>query len=158
MTFDDAFERLLMYEGGYSNHSADPGGKTKYGITEKVAREHGYLGEMQHLTLSFAKRIYRSAYWEKCFAEEMPAPLRYPLFDGAVNSGVGQSVRWLQRALQVADDGKIGPVTLKAVWACEPQQVLRSMLGQRLLFMTDLNTWQHFGKGWARRIAKEMMA
>ena len=158
MTFDQAFDRLIEYEGGYSNHAADPGGRTKYGITEKVARAHGYLGDMTVLPLSYAKRIYRTAYWERIFADELPETIRYAMFDATVNSGAGQAVRWLQRALGVADDGRIGPVTLKAVKAAEPEKVLRSILGQRLAFMTSLAIWPTFGKGWARRIAAELQA
>jgi lysozyme family protein len=70
-----------------------------------------------------------------------------------VNSGVRQAVRWLQRAVGVADDGVIGPVTLAAVRERDPQALAANMLGQRLRFMTDLSTWQTFGKGWARRVA-----
>ena len=41
MNFDQAFNTLLKHEGGFSDHPADPGGKTRYGITEAVAREVG---------------------------------------------------------------------------------------------------------------------
>ena len=59
MTFDDAVKRVLMHEGGYSDHAADPGGKTMYGITEAVAREVGYRGDMRELPSELAKRSYR---------------------------------------------------------------------------------------------------
>lgn len=158
MTFDQAFDRLLKHEGGYSDHADDPGGKTRYGITERVAREYGYLGEMDRLPIGYAKRIYKMAYWDAVFADEMPETVRYALFDAAVNSGVGQAVRWLQRAIGVADDGRIGPVTLAAVKGADGERILRSMLGQRLKFMTSLSTWPTFGRGWARRIASELLA
>jgi lysozyme family protein len=32
-TYDDALRRLLVHEGGYSNHPSDPGGPTNFGIT-----------------------------------------------------------------------------------------------------------------------------
>ena len=41
---------IIFYEGGYSDDPDDPGGKTKYGITERVAREYGYLGSIEVLT------------------------------------------------------------------------------------------------------------
>ena len=41
MNFDNAFSLLLGHEGGFSDHPADPGGKTRYGVTEAVAREAG---------------------------------------------------------------------------------------------------------------------
>lgn len=42
--FKKAFEKTIIFEGGYSDHPYDPGGKTKYGITESTARSHGYKG------------------------------------------------------------------------------------------------------------------
>lgn len=36
-------------EGGYVNHPSDPGGATNHGITQAVAREKGYEGDMRDL-------------------------------------------------------------------------------------------------------------
>jgi lysozyme family protein len=62
--FDQAFAHLLKVEGGYSNHPADRGGATVYGITEAVARQEGYQGPMQSLPLSAAQSIYKRRYWD----------------------------------------------------------------------------------------------
>ena len=156
MNFDQAFDILLKHEGGFSDHAADPGGKTRYGITEAVAREVGYRGDMRELPLDLAKRIYKDRYWDAVRAEELPEAIRYAMFDAAVNSGPRQAALWLQRAVGVRDDGVIGPITLGAVRATDPQALLRRMLSARLRFMTDLPTWPTFGRGWARRIADLM--
>ena len=156
MNFDQAFDILLKHEGGFSDHPADPGGKTRFGITEAVAREVGYRGDMRELPLDLAKRIYKDRYWDAVRAEELPEAIRYAVFDAAVNSGPRQAARWLQRAVGVKDDGIIGPVTLAAVRAADPERLLRRMLAQRLRFMTGLSTWPAFGRGWARRIADLM--
>jgi lysozyme family protein len=153
MVFDQAFDELLRHEGGYSDHAADPGGKTRYGITEAVARANGYTGDMRELPLDVARRIYRTVYWDAVRADELPDAVRYAVFDGAVNSGVRQSVRWLQRAVDATDDGILGPATLRAVQRQEPEVLLRRLLAQRLNFMAALPTWPSFGRGWARRIA-----
>ncbi len=47
---DKIFDEVLGKEGGYVNHPDDKGGPTKWGITEKVARSHGYRGDMGDLT------------------------------------------------------------------------------------------------------------
>lgn len=156
MTFDEAFEKLLGHEGGYVNHPDDPGGETNWGITIRVARENGYTGAMREMPQAVAKDIYRKRYWAPVYGDLLPAVVRYAMFDAAVNSGVGQAARWLQRAVGVADDGRIGPVTLRAVGQVSPDKLLRSMLAQRLLFMTNLTGWGSFGRGWARRIASLM--
>ena len=146
MNFDAAFDKLIKHEGGYSEHAADPGGKTRYGITEAVAREAGYQGDMRDLPLDLAKQIYKDKYW----VEALPPDVRYVVFDAAVNSGPAQAAKWLQRACGVIDDGVIGPQTIQAAQA---EGVKSKMLAQRLRFMAGLSTWPNFGRGWARRIA-----
>lgn len=156
MNFDQAFDILLKHEGGFSDHPADRGGKTHYGITEAVAREVGYRGDMRELPLDLAKRIYKDRYWDAVRADELPEAVRYAVFDAAVNSGPRQAIRWLQRAVGVRDDGIIGPQTLAAVRAANPERLLRRFLSQRLRFMTNLPNWGSFSRGWARRIADLM--
>jgi lysozyme family protein len=158
MNFDTAFEKLLGHEGGFSDHAADPGGKTRYGITEAVAREVGYRGDMRELPLDLAKRIYMERYWRPVRADELPAGVRYAVFDAAVNSGPGQAVKWLQRAAGVADDGVLGPKTLAAVNALNSDSLRSKILAQRLRFMSSLPNWPAFSRGWSRRIADLMEA
>ena len=156
MNFDQAFDALLKHEGGYSDHAADPGGKTRYGITEAVAREVGYRGDMRELPLDLAKQIYKNRYWDAVKADQLPSAVRYLVFDAAVNSGVGQAARWLQRAVKVKDDGVIGPMTLMAANQSNPEALARRVLAQRLRFMSGLANWPAFSRGWARRIADLM--
>ena len=158
MNFDTCFAKLLGHEGDFSDHKDDPGGATRFGITEAVAREVGYRGDMRELPLDLAKRIYRHEYWEAVRADELPAGIRLVMFDAAVNSGVGQATRWLQRAVGVADDGVIGPRTLAAIGALSADSVRMKLLAQRLRFMASLPGWPAFGRGWARRICDLMEA
>lgn len=155
MNFDQAFDRLLGHEGGYSNNPADPGGETMWGVTLRVARANGYQGPMRDLPRDTAKAIYRKLYWDAVKADQLPDTVRFDMFDGAVNSGVSQSIKWLQRAAGVADDGSIGPQTLAAV-AAAGAGISAKFNGQRLEFMADLPTWSSFGRGWARRIASNL--
>ena len=157
MNFENAFIKLLGSEGGYSNNAADPGGATNWGVTQVVARANGYQGDMRDFTQDQAKVIYRRLYWDAARADEMPDAVRFDVFDGAVNSGVGQSVRWLQRALNVEADGVIGPATLAAANAANGAVLSKIFNGYRLTFMTNLKTWPIFGAGWARRIASNLM-
>jgi lysozyme family protein len=152
MNFLTAFDKLLKHEGGYSDHAADPGGKTRYGVTEAVAREVGYRGDMRELPLDLAQRIYKERYWDAVQAENLPPDVRYIVFDGAVNSGVAQSVKWLQRACGVHDDGVIGPVTIRAASTLHAEGLKRRILAQRLRFMAKLPNWPAFSRGWANRI------
>lgn len=157
MNFDKAFHTLLGHEGGYVDHPSDPGGATRWGVTERVARAAGYAGHMKDFPAEQAKAIYWRQYWVPIKADELPPALRYAVFDGAVNSGAGQSVKWLQRAIGVNDDGVVGPQTITYARAANPDFVLRRMLAERLRYMTDLKNWQAFGRGWARRIAELLL-
>lgn len=155
MNFDTAFEKLIGHEGGYSNDPHDPGGETKFGISK---RAYPAL-DIRNLTLADAKAIYKRDYWDRAQCDRLPPELAFDVFDAAVNSGIGQAIRWLQRSVGVADDGYVGPLTLGAlVRDDDPSAVQARFNGHRLAFMTNLSTWQTFGKGWARRIAANLQS
>ena len=157
MTFDEAFEALLRAEGGYSDHPADSGGATRFGVTQAVARSEGYKGDMREYPLSDAKRVYRKRYWTALRLEEVPPGIRFDLFDAAVNSGTAQAMKWAQRILQIPDDGKVGPVTIQALNTVNVNKFLAKYNAARLHFLTSLPGWANFGRGWARRIADNLM-
>ena len=153
MTFDEAFEALIGHEGGYVNDPRDPGGETKFGISKRAYP----AVDIRNLTLDGAKAIYRRDYWAPVECDNLPAALRFHVFDAAVNSGLRQAVQFLQTAVGVAADGRFGPVTRAAVLAADPASLAAQYSGARLQFMTELLTWPTFGKGWARRIASNLM-
>jgi len=157
MTFDEAFNALLQHEGGFSNHDADPGGATRFGITEAVARAEGFTGDMREYPIAEARRVYRRLYWDVMRLDEVPADLRFVLFDAAVNSGVTQATRWCQTLCGTRRDGRMGPATLQALQTVDLGRFLGRFAGQRLKFMTELPTWPTFGRGWARRIADNLL-
>ena len=156
MDFDQAFDILIGHEGGYSNHSQDPGGETRWGVTRKVAIQEGYTGDMHVFPREKAKEIYRKRYWDAVQADKLPESCRYAVFDAAVNSGVSQAVKWLQRAVDVVDDGVLGPVTLKAAQETNGLKVCVLFSAYRLDFMTSLPTWGAFSRGWVRRVASNL--
>ena len=158
MTFDEAFQKLIGHEGGYANHPSDPGGETMHGITFRVARKFGYLGDMIDLPLETAKTIARNEYWNAVRADLLPDAVRFDAFDGAYNSGPRQSIKWLQRAVYVHDDGVIGSNTLMGLQTYNGQAICARYNGHRLDFMNNLKTWKDFGGGWAQRVANNLIA
>lgn len=153
MTFDKCFEKLIGHEGGYSNNPKDPGGETKYGIS-KLAYP---ALDIADLTVDDAKAIYKRDYWDRAQCDRLPPAIAYQVFDGAVNSGIGNSIRWLQGAAGVAVDGVVGPLTIRAVGDKDNPVLLARFNGFRLKFMASLSTWDVFGRGWARRIADNLL-
>lgn len=153
MIFDEAFIRLLGHEGGYVNSPKDPGGETNWGISK---RSYPQI-DIASLSESDAKAIYRRDFWDKVRADELPSAARFDVFDAAVNSGVAQSIKWLQRSLGVAVDGVIGPQTLAASRTMAGSMIKARFNGHRLMFMASLKTWPAFSGGWARRIAANLL-
>lgn len=151
--FDDAFDMVIRHEGGYVWDENDPGGETKFGISKRSYPDEDIAG----LTLMRARELYRRDYWDKIQGDQLPAWISVHVFDAAVNSGVSRAAKWLQSAVGTTTDGAIGAKTISAARAADPGATVARFTGHRLRFMSDLPTWQHFGKGWARRLAANLM-
>ena len=153
MTFDKAFAKLIDHEGGLVNNPADKGGLTKYGISQ---RAYPHL-DIASLTLQDVRELYKRDYWDRAQCDRLHPDVAFQVFDGAVNSGIGNSIRWMQEAAGVAVDGIVGPLTLRKVGDMDTAIVIARYNGVRLKFMASLSTWDVFGRGWARRIAANLM-
>jgi lysozyme family protein len=161
VTDRERFERLigfvLEHEGGYVNDPTDPGGETKYGISK---RSYPRL-DIKNLTIEDAKGIYYQDWW---------LPLKCPqihddkvaqkYLDTCVNTGKGTGTKILQRALQmigyrITVDGAIGPKTLAAVNAADPQALLVAMRQQQKAHYEQLiqknPKLEKFRRGWMAR-------
>lgn len=154
MDFDGAFERLRGHEGGYVNDPRDPGGETKFGISRRSHPDEDIKG----MTIERAKSIYYRDYWMPARCDVLPDGIRFDAFDMAVNSGVTAAIRVLQRAAGTTPDGVIGPLTLGAVNTMTAERLAARFNGARLAFLAELPTWPAFSRGWARRIAANLMA
>lgn len=151
--FDKAFNILHEIEGGYSNNKHDRGGKTMYGITESVARAHGYTGDMNLLPLGTAKSIYKSNYWLKEF-DFLPFQTAYCIFDACVNHGVRRAILMAQIVVKAREDGLLGPNTTALITTMGSDKFIKAFCSERLHFYTSLQEWNIFGKGWTLRIAR----
>lgn len=129
MSFETAIEHVLGLEKGYSNHPSDRGGKTRWGITEAVARAFGYTGPMTDLPLETAKLIYRKNYWDILHLDDVAkvsSKIALELFDTAVNCSPGFAGTALQRSLNAFNrqgraypdlkvDGLVGLMTVASL-------------------------------------------
>jgi lysozyme family protein len=150
--FNKACDRLLLIEGGYSNDPTDPGGETNWGISK---RSYPSI-DIRNLTRDGAKAIYYRDFWSKIGADVLPFGIVFQLFDFAVNSGIDTTVRALQRAIGVADDGHWGPVSATALRNISESDLIMVVIAERLDFMRKLKNWPNAGKGWAGRIASDL--
>ena len=164
MTFDEAFDRLIGHEGGFSSDFKDPGNwtggrvnvgelkGTKFGI---AANTYGDV-DIKNLTLEQAKAIYYRDWWLKIGADEIPSPVVYQMWDFAVNAGMGKARQAIQYAAGVAQDGKIGPMSIAAIKRTELNDLLMKFNAYRIRHYTSLSTWATFGKGWSIRVAGQL--
>lgn len=159
--FADALKHVLVHEGGKVDHSKDPGGRTNMGITQRVyngwrTKNNLPIRDVYDISKTEVEAIYRFQYWEPIMGDQMPAGVSYVVFDGAVNSGVGQSAKWLQRSLPGYTgpiDGDIGSGTIGAVTADNDNDALIDRIcDRRMAFLKALKTWGTFGRGWTRRV------
>lgn len=104
-------------EGGYANHPDDPGGATKYGVTQEVAREAGWEGDMIDFpkqcdgpeaicadSIYLANYIMRPGYLP--IIETDPA-VGEELVNSAVNFGPARPSKWFQQSLNELAGAKL---------------------------------------------------
>lgn len=147
MSFARAITHLLQVEGGYTNNPKDPGEETNRGISKRAYPNV----DIRALTEQETVLLYSRDYWEPLHGDSLPDAVSFALLDFAVNSGVGEAIRALQRTLYLSVDGVMGPQTIAAANR-NPQAVVTGLSAERMLLLTKLEQWPTFGKGWTRRV------
>jgi len=147
MSFIEAMRVIFKNEGGYSNNPLDPGGETKFGISKRAYPNV----DIKNLTLDSAAVIYKRDYWDKIKGDALPYPVALLAFDVAVNSGPDESAILLQKAVDVVQDGKIGPKTIEAVLKHNLPDLVNEFSTYRMLYYFSLSNFKIFGKGWTKR-------
>lgn len=174
--FDEAFNFILPNEGLLVDNENDEGGLTHYGISfrflknlpiEKL-RSYGIWEDVKKetiidMTLDQAKKIYLGEFWSAApFDKIENQGIANYVFDMAINMGVAQAIKILQRAIwaalsnynYVVDDGVMGEKTLKAVQ--EAGDLLRHTLpseraGYYRLLVDKFPKNKEFLHGWLTR-------
>ena len=158
--FPRSLELVLKSEGGFVNHPSDPGGMTNLGVTKKAWQL--YVGwrreideaEMRGLTPEIVAPFYKTRYWDACKCDQLPLGIDYAVFDFAVNAGVSRASKTMQTALGTAADGIVGPATIGVAVNADPDEFLEKFSAAKEQFYRNLPTFEHFGKGWLRRVAE----
>ena len=152
--YAQALKQVLKYEGGYVDHTKDPGGPTNKGVTQAVydnwrKSQNLFIQSVRAIADSEVAAIYKNLYWDRVSGDLLPSGVDFAVFDFAVNSGVSRAAKMLQSVVGVTQDGQIGPATILAT----KTYVAMSITNRRLAFMQSLSIWSTFGKGWSARIA-----
>ncbi|MRN43478.1 MULTISPECIES: glycosyl hydrolase 108 family protein [unclassified Brucella] len=129
------------WEGTWSDHPADPGGKTMYGITEKVwlawnkAKGIAKPKPVRQITRAEAEEIYYHDYWLAARCNTLAPGVDMFTYDSSVNSGVSRARKWLLASIGGSDI-----------------ETIKKMSAARTSFLRALASFAVFGKGWANRI------
>ncbi len=152
--FAASLKAVLKDEGGNDDDPADHGGRTSRGITQREYTAWRALkGLATHdvwaATNDEVAAIYHDEYWNP-FCDGFPVGVDYLYFDMAVNAGPRRAAILLQRALGVADDGRIGPITRLAISKADPKRLIATYTNAKRAFYISLHQ-PKFTKGWLNR-------
>lgn len=148
----------LRFEGGKVDDPRDPGGRTNEGVTQRVfsafLQKKGLkVRDVYTMTPDERDEIYLQQYGWKIAFDQLPSGLDLVILDGAINSGVSQSVKWVQRCLGLTADGVIGDVTLGAIINHPDHDALiAAICSRRMAFLKALKHWPIYKNGWTARV------
>ena len=119
--FPGALAFVLQAEGGYSDDHDDPGGATNLGIEQTEynlwRRAEGLsVQSVKLITQAEASAIYAANYWSPVHCDYIETPIAYALFNYSVNTGVSQSIKFLQGVLGITQSGDWDSATSAAYW------------------------------------------
>lgn len=103
MNFKKALAFVAKWEGGWSNHPKDRGGKTMYGITEKLFKRYFPEKKIEDCTKEDAEFIYKTEFWDPLGCDSLPLSIGVIVFDSAVQHGPGRARIWLKNAKSPKD-------------------------------------------------------
>lgn len=140
----------LNQEGGWSMNPKDPGGATMKGVTIATFQRYhpgATVDDLRNITYEQLTDIYRDGYWDAVRGDDLPSGVDLMVFDFGVNAGPARSVTFLQRAVGVAEDGIIGPISLAAIGKTSPVSMISTLAGLQRAHYRSLATFQTFGAG-----------
>lgn len=155
--FKVCLARVLKHEGGNDDDPRDPGGRTSRGITaarwaEWRQTHPGLPTDVWQAPQAEVEAIYKEKYWDVLWCDQLPPGVDYAVFDFGVNSGPARSAKFLQALVETDQDGEVGPLTVAATLAADPQQLINDFCDDRMTFLQGLGTWGTFGRGWTNRV------
>ncbi len=136
--FDAALGFTLYFEGGFSDHPADKGGRTYRGILQteyNAYRAQRGLPPLDVAQMSEAEllEIYQQ-YWDNSKAAVMHPALSIVMFDTAVNFGIQNSITFLQQALGLPQTGIFDNITWEALQKGNNRFTALQMVNERIVY------------------------
>lgn len=152
---------IKKWEGGFSDNPNDSGGATNKGVTLATFRQfygqNKTVNDLKAITDAQWLNIFLSGYWNKVRATEINnQSIANIIVDWAWASGPDTAARKVQKIVNVDVDGIVGPKTLAAINAYNPQQLFDRIKSERISFVENLVKNRPkdsvFLTGWKNRI------
>lgn len=164
-TFEIAHKHVAGWEGWLSDDKDDRGGITMCGISLQFLRDENLdlnkdgtidKDDVLSVTPEKAAQIFKKFFWDRSDLDSFPPALAIIFYCSSTNCGTRQTNKLLQRALDVNDDGIIGPITKKAIAECDVAATAERFSDERVKFYNSIcvtrPTNKKFLKGWLNRV------
>lgn len=163
--FLPAFESMILNEGGYvlTNIQSDKGGQTFAGIARnRWPNWAGWsvvdAGGTPQADL--VRGFYRANFWNPLRLDDVAdQSVARTLFDFGVNAGTSTAAKLAQIVAETTPDGSVGPKTLSAINAINPELFMAKYALAKLARYRDIVTRDQsqrvFLLGWVNRLLKE---
>lgn len=165
----DVFKSIIAFilktEAGFQNDPNDPGNWTGGAINVGVLvgtncgiSAASYPHEdIAGMTPQRARDLFRRDFWLPIHGPDLPFALAVVVLDAAVNCGVGQAIKWLQRSVGVLADGVMGPVTMAAIRAANPLTAATRFTRKRIVGSSDFANWPGARDSWVQRSCEMLL-
>lgn len=155
---------ILRWEGGYVDDPADRGGATNKGVTigtyttyrKSKGIKQTTKSDLRNITDAEWSEIFKTMYWNRWQADHIRSQsVANICVDWVWGSGV-HGIKRVQRLLGVRDDGVVGPVTLAALNARDPERLFAEIREARICFIKSIiardPSQKRFERGWMNRL------
>jgi len=95
-------DEVIGVEGGCVDDPDDPGGATRWGVTERIARAHGYAGDMRNYPREDAVKAFEQEFWFRPRIDsiaKLNVSVAEEVFECGVNCSPQRAIRFLQSSL-----------------------------------------------------------
>ncbi len=157
--FNETIKLMLDLEGGKTDEKTDRGGRTNFGITQRTYDDWAKQNKIKssdvfNISKARALKIYRQLYWRVIKGDQLPHNVAKAMMSMALTDGPQDSVRFVQRLLNIEQTGFMGPKTLAAIWSkCKKDDKVftKQIIDAQIKRYKSDEQSDIYGKGWTNR-------
>ena len=157
--FNETMKLMLNLEGGKTDEKSDRGGRTNFGITQRTYNDWLKQNKLKSsdvfkISKERALKIYRKQFWGVIKGDQLPHNVAKAIMSMALTDGPQDSIRFVQKLLNIEQTGFMGPKTLAAIWSkCKKDDKMftKKILDAQIKRYKSDEQADTYGKGWTNR-------